>query len=321
MKIGILGGGNCYALNLANLAKSQGIEVFGIGRSPQKPPAMWQVFNGYRYYQCHLVTQFEATLAILDTERPEVIVNFAAQGDGQGSFGDKAPLFYQTNTVALASLVEQLRTRKYLKRFIQIGTSELYGSVESPSKETDPIKPTSPYAISKAAFDLHLEVMHRIHGFPCTVVRPSNCYTSGQQLHRIIPKAIICALSGKTLPLHGGGVAKKSYLHASDLSRAVLLLASSGAGQVFNCGPDLPVSIRSVVELCVAACGKNFDDVVDLAPERTGQDSMYWLDSSRLKSHGWAPEVSLEDGIAEMVSWIKSYPELLTMSSQWEVKP
>jgi dTDP-glucose 4,6-dehydratase len=320
MKIGILGGGNCYALNLANLCKQEGIDVFGIGRSPQKVPAMWQVFHGYRYYQAHLVTQLEAVMAILGTERPDVIVNFAAQGEGQASFGEKARYFYNTNTTALADLAWCLHDNKYFKRFIQIGTSELYGSVTAPSKETDPLNPSSPYAVSKAAFDQHLGIMRRVHGFPATIIRPSNCFTRGQQLHRIIPRAIIAALSGNKLQLQGGGVAQKSYLSADDLSRAVLKSLSLEQ-DTFNCGPDSPVSIRHVVELCIDACGNTFDDVVELAPERQGQDSMYWIDSSKLKSHGWKPQVSLAKGIDDMVSWVKRYPEILSMRIDWEVRP
>lgn len=320
MKIAILGGGNCYALNLANLCKSQGLDVFGIGRSREKSPAMWRVFKSYRYYQQHLGDNLYSALGILDTERPDVIVNFAAQGEGQASFGDKAPLFYETNIVTLVRLTEELRNRKWLKRFIQIGTSELYGSVESPSKETDALKPTSPYAISKAAFDQHLMVMHRIHGLPCDVIRPSNCYTPGQQLHRIIPKAIICALSGNRLPLHGGGRAQKSYLHATDLSRAILAILPSEPGEIYNCGPDIgPISIREVVAACGRACG--VEDFVDITHDRIGQDGCYFLDSGKLRNLGWRPQIDLTTGIDEMVQWVKAYPELLTMSTEFEVRP
>lgn len=317
MKIGILGGGNCYALNLANEAHRK-FDVFGIGRSPQKPPAMWPIHSQYRYYQAHIVFHLQAVLAILDTERPEYIVNFAAQGEGQGSFGDQADLFYQTNTLALVRLVEELRKRAYLKRFIQVGTSELYGSVEAPSKETDPIRPTSPYAVSKAAFDLHLDILRRVHGFPATVVRPSNAYCRGQQLHRIIPRAIICALSGNRLPLQGGGRAQKTYLHATDLSRAILLLLTSEPG-IYNCGAFTPTSIADVVRMCGEAC--EVTDFVDIVNDRVGQDGQYWLDSSKLRALGWNPTIDLPDGIADMVRWVKKNPELMTMNHEWQVRP
>lgn len=321
MKIGILGGGNCYALNLANLAHKEDFDVFGIGRSPQKVSAMWQVFEGYRYYQMHIDHHMGAVLSVLATERPDIIVNFAAQGEGQASFGADASYFYKTNIVMLVKLVECLMHHKWLKRFIQIGTSELYGSVTAPSKETDPIRPTSPYAISKAAFDLHLEVMHRVHGFPCDVIRPSNAYCPGQQLHRIIPKAIICALSGNRLPLQGGGRAQKTYIHATDLSRAILAILPSEPGQIYNCGADEPIAIYYLVRRCAEACGIAFEDFVDVVDDRIGQDGCYWLDSSKLKQTRWRwPTHGLTEGIEEMVRWVKKYPELLTMSTTFEVR-
>lgn len=318
MQVGIIGGGNVYALNFAQYLHSQGIAHFGIGRSYQKHKAFW-VNHHYRYWPLHLIDQFEAILAVLDTERPEVIVNFAAQGEGQGSFGEYAPFFYQTNTVALVRLVEELRTRQYLSRFVQIGTSELYGSVEAPSKETDELKPNSPYAVSKAAFDQHLMILARF-GFPVTIVRPSNCYCPGQQLHRIIPKSIIYALTGKKLPLQGGGRAEKTYLHASDLSRAILILLTSEPG-IYNCGADSPVSIRKVVRLCVEACGIGFEDLVEETQDRVGQDGRYHLDSSKLKALGWNQTIALQQGIEEMVTWIKSNHEILEMSTQWQIRP
>lgn len=320
MRLGILGGGNPYALNLANHCKENGIDVFGIGRSPPRAPPMWPVFREYRYYQGHLVTQLEAIMGILGTERPDYIVNFAAQGEGQGSFGENAHLFYQTNSVALVKLVEELRKVFWLKKFVQIGTSELYGSVSTPSKETDPIKPTSPYAISKAAFDLHLEVMTKVHGFNATVVRPSNCYCVGQQLHRIIPKAIIYALSGKLLPLQGGGKAKKSYLHASDLSRAILLLLTSEPG-IYNVGPALPTSIRDVVGMCANECEKFSHEVINIVDDRVGQDGCYWLNASKIGSLGWKPNIKLESGIGEVADWIRDNPSIRTMSTNWNVRP
>lgn len=321
MKIAILGGGNCYALNLAAHLHAEGIDHFGIGRSARKPQAFWVRYH-YRYYKAHLVTQLPAYMAWLDTERPDVVVNYAAQGEGQGSFGDKADLFYQTNTLALVRLVEQLRQRDYIRRFIQIGTSELYGSVTAPSKESDPLVPSSPYAVSKAAFDQHLAIMHRVHGFPCNVIRPSNAYCVGQQLHRIIPKALICALKGEKLQLHGGGQAQKSYIHATDLSRAILTVLEYGAlGEVYNCGPAMPTKIATLVGWCADACGVAFSDLVEMAGERTGQDGCYHLDSSKLFSLGWRIQHGIYDGIAEIRDWIKANPEILTMPTTWDVRP
>lgn len=307
-------------MNLARHLHSAGVKHFGIGRSPEKPAAFW-VPHYYRYHQAHLVSQLPSIMAIIDTERPDVVVNFAAQGEGQGSFGADADKFYMTNTVALVRFVEELRKRDYLKRFIQIGTSELYGSVDAPSKESAPLVPSSPYAVSKAAFDQHLAIMHRVHGFPCNVVRPSNAYCPGQQLHRIIPLSIIKALRREKLPLHGGGRAKKSYIHASDLSRAILLVMEKGAlGEVYNCGPATPFAIHQIVAMCAAACKVEFESLVEITGERTGQDGQYWLDSSKLHALGWTPQITAWDGIQDMRDWIVGNPQILTMPTTWEVR-
>lgn len=316
----ILGGGGCFALNLAR--HIGGADCFGIGRSGPKAAPFWLVPEGYNFYKLHLVTEQEQLFELLDTTKPDIIVNYAAQGEGADSFKEHAELFYRTNVVAMVQIVEYLRHKKWLKRFVQISTSELYGSVSAPSKETDPLKSTSPYAISKAAFDQHLEVMHRIHGFPMNIIRPSNCYTPGQQLHRIIPKALLCAEKGEKLPLQGGGRCKKPYLHADDLSRAVMAVLDIGdIGETYNCGPREPISIREVVQGCATAAGKSWDDLVEETPDRVGQDGQYWLDSSKLGALGWFQTIDLEDGIATMLDWVRAYPELKTMNTQFVMRP
>jgi dTDP-glucose 4,6-dehydratase len=321
MKLAILGGGNCYALNLAKHCHALGIDHFGIGRSERKPAPFW-VEHDYRYRRLHLITDLPSVMAVLETERPDIIVNFAAQGEGQASFGEHSDKFYTTNSVALARLVEQLRSRDWLKRFIQIGTSELYGSVTNPSLESDPIRPSSPYAVSKAAFDLHLQIMHRVHGFPCNVIRPSNAITEGQQLHRIVPKAILCAFKGEKLPLHGGGAARKSYIHADDLSRAILtVIDKASPGEIYNCGPFQPVSIGVLVRLCATACGIDYADLVEVTGERTGQDGCYWLNSRKLEALGWQKQVELPEAVSRMVTWVRRYPELLEMSTDYRIIP
>ena len=321
MRIGILGGGSCFALNLAKHLSECGIEHFGIGRSPRKPAAMWPVSHHYRYQIAHVVDQLPAVMAILDTEKPDVIINFAAQGEGAASFGANAPDFFRTNTWGLCRLALELQKRDYLHRFIHIGSSEVYGSPDHAALESDLLNPTSPYSISKAAFDQYLQALWRTQKFQMNIIRPSNCYTPGQQLHRIIPKAILCALKGEKLELHGGGLAQKSYLHATDLSHAILMIAESGKmGDIYNVGPDLPISIRTVVETVADVCGIHFEQLAEVAPDRMGQDARYFLDMGKIKAMGWKQTIDLVNGISSMVEWVKAYPELLTMPTAYQHK-
>ena len=219
--------------------------------------------------------------------------------------------------MALAKFCEELMKRKYLERFIQIGTSEMYGSVDHAVTENEPIKPTSPYAASKVAFDMHLLSVSKFLDFPMNIIRPSNAYCSGQLLHRVIPKSIVFGLTNRKLPLQGGGKAEKSFIHALDLARAIHLVSENAPlGKIYNVGPKEPTSIKKVVELCAEALDMKFEDICEMAPERLGQDSRYWLDSSAIKSDvGWEPEIDWEEGLKEVTLWAKKYLDYLSKYS------
>ncbi|MEX0697033.1 MAG: GDP-mannose 4,6-dehydratase [Dongiaceae bacterium] len=313
----ILGGGGSFGIHTAFylLAHADPKKVIGIGRNPLRPePFSLNIDRQprYEYHTRHLTYELDLLLEVLDRERPEIIVNYAAQGEGAVSWKNSWR-FFETNCVGLSRLVEELMKRDYLERFIQIGTSELYGSVAHAAREDDPIRPSSPYAASKAAFDWHLISVHRFLKFPMNIIRPSNAYGPGQLLHRVIPKAVVCGLKGEKLPLHGGGRAEKSYIHARDLGRAVHLVAERAPpGAVYNCGPDEPTSIRRVVELTAEALGVPFDRLCEMSDDRLGQDSRYWLDSSAIKRDvGWEPRIGWAEGLQEMAAWGRKYFDAL----------
>ncbi|MCP4005932.1 MAG: NAD-dependent epimerase/dehydratase family protein [bacterium] len=309
----ILGGGGSFGIHAALylLDKADPKKVIGIGRNPLRPEPFSlgiEARDGYEYHARHVTHELDLLLELFDRERPEVIVNFAAQGEGAVSW-KHSWRFFETNSMAMARLAEELMKCDWLEHFIQIGTSEMYGSVEYAVKEDEPIKPTSPYAASKVAFDMHLLAVNKFLGFPMSIIRPCNCYCPGQLLHRVIPKAIWAGLTGNRLPLHGGGKAEKSYMHARDLGRAIHLVAERGPnGEVFNAGPAEPTSIREVVERCAGALGIPFEDLCEVTDERLGQDSRYWLDSSAIKdATGWQPQIGWDEGLAEMVDWGRKY--------------
>ena len=232
----VLGGGGSFGLHTSKylLDHADPAKVIAVGRNlPKDECFTLGIGDGdprYSYHAYHVNYELDLLMELLDREKPQVIINFAAQGEGATSL-KHSWRYFETNCVALAKLTEQLQSRNYLERFIQIGTSELYGSVEHAAKEDEPIKPTSPYAASKAAFDMHLMSIHRFLKFPMNIIRPSNAYGPGQQLHRVIPKTVICGLTGRKLPLHGGGHAEKSYIHNRDLARAIHHGVGTGAAR------------------------------------------------------------------------------------------
>jgi len=313
----ILGAGGSFGIHTALylLDHAQPRKVIGIGRNPLRPePFSLNIEKraNFRYHAYHITYELDSVLELLDREKPQVIINYAAQGEGAVSW-KKSWRFFETNSMALARLSEELMSRDYLERFIQIGTSELYGSVDFAAKEDTPMQPTSPYAASKAAFDMYLVSVSRILKFPMNIIRPSNAYCPGQLLHRVIPKTVVCGLTGKKLPLQGGGRAEKSYIHARDLARAIHLVAEKAPlGTIYNAGPAQPTSIRRVVELTAQALGMPFEQLCEMTEDRLGQDSRYWLDSSAIrKDVGWEPQISWEEGLDEMVSWGRRYLDQL----------
>jgi dTDP-glucose 4,6-dehydratase len=324
----ILGGGGSFGLHTSKYLLDQGDtdKVIAIGRSPPKPECFTLgVGDGddrYSYHACHITYEIDLLMELLDREEPQVIVNFAAQGEGAASF-KYSWRYFETNCVGLAKLAKVLQSRDYLERFIHIGTSELYGSVDHAATEDEPIKPTSPYAASKAAFDMHLLSIHKHLGFPMNIIRPSNAYGPGQQLHRLIPKAVLCGLTGRKLPLHGGGRAEKSYIHSRDLARAIHLVAEKAPlGVVYNAGPKKPISIRHIVESVADVLGIPFDELCEVTDDRQHQDARYWLDSSAIRRDiGWAEQVTWWDGLSEMVDWGRKYlPQLRTMPTDFVMR-
>lgn len=318
----VLGGGGSFGLCTCQylLDQPDTERVISIGRNPPKAePFSLNIGRGdprYSYHAYHITHELEFILELLDKERTETIINYAAQGEGAVSW-KHSWRFFETNALALARLTEELMTRSYLKRFIQIGTSELYGAVEMPAKEDAPIRPSSPYSASKAAFDLHLISIHKVLNFPMNIIRPSNAYCPGQLLHRIIPKAVICGLLGKQLPLHGGGRAEKSYIHARDLARAIHLVSEHAPlGTVYNAGPKQPTAIRDVVQTVANVMAIPFEQLCHVTGDRLGQDARYWLDSSAIHHDvGWEPTISLKEGVQEMVGWGRQYIDQLQDTS------
>lgn len=314
----VLGGGGSFGIHTAFylLDHAEPEKIIGIGRNPLRPePFSLQIEqrSNYEYHARHLTYELDLLMELLDKEKPQIIINFAAQGEGAVSWRNSGR-FFETNCVGLTRLCEELMKRDYLERFIQIGTSEMYGSVDHASTEDEPIKPSSPYAASKVAFDMYLQSVHKVLGFPMNVIRPSNAYCPGQLLHRVIPKAVVLGLRGEKLPLHGGGKAEKSYIHARDLARAILLVAEGAPlGTIYNCGPAEATSIREVVERTAMALGIPFEQLCEVTEDRIGQDSRYWLDSSAIKQAvGWEPEIGWDEGLAEMVDWGKRHFDALS---------
>jgi dTDP-glucose 4,6-dehydratase len=285
-------------------------EVLGIGRSPQKVPAFLSYArrqqDHFTYRQLDLNDDLDEICATLDAFAPEYVVNFAAQGDDAASW-DHPQDFFRTNCVALAALIDRLKSRPYLHRFLQVSSSGVYGNSAKPITEQSRIEPQSPYGVSKAASDMLLLAYHQHFGFPVQIVRPPNVYGPHQQLFRIIPKTIMMLKRGEIVELHGGGNAVRSYLYVRDLSCAMMKILANGAtGEAYNVSPDEMNAIRDIVALICRLMGKDVRSCTRDVEDRRGQRSAQALDSTKIRRElGWKPEVSLRSGIEKVLEWIE----------------
>ena len=149
-------------------------------------------------------------------------------------------------------------------------------------------------------------------------------YGPGQQLYRIIPKTILCALTGQKLKLDGGGLSTRSFIHIRDVAESVYLIAMQGrAGDDYHTSTEQQTSIRALVELVLKLMGARFEDVVELGPERLGKDMAYQLDSSKIRTElGWQEHVQLTDGVSEVIRWmVDNFEHLKSQESNYVHKP
>ncbi len=303
MRVAVLGCNSFAARDLIELLQETGgFEILGVGRSQQT----WNAHERFSYRRFDVNADAAELCAALDAFEPQYIVNYAAQGDDAASWHHPAD-FFQTNCVALARLLDHLKTTTYLQRFLQISSSGVYGGGSSAITEESPYLPQSPYAVSKTAADLLLLAYHRNFEFPAQIIRPPNLYGPYQQTFRIIPKAIFLLKRGHRIELHGGGRALRFYLHIRDASRAALLILQRGAiGSAYNISPDAPCSIREIVAMVCELLGKDFAANTRDVADRVGQQSVALFDSTKIRRElDWQPAIGLHSGIQSVVERIE----------------
>jgi len=262
--------------------------------------------DAYQFHQMHLVEDIDAICGVIGAFRPDYVIDFAGQGMVAESW-QQPELWYTTNLVAKVKLHDFLRKQSWLRKYVRVSTPEVYGSTDELIREDHPYHPSTPYAVSHAAVDMSIMAFHRNYGFPAVLARFANFYGPGQQLYRIVPKTILVALTGKKLPLHGGGTSIRAFIHARDVAAAILMLLDKGvAGEVYHFSTTEFLSIRQVVERILGQLGIDFSSAVEVAAERPGKDQAYLMDASKAgRELGWKPGINFDEGIAQTVAWIR----------------
>jgi dTDP-glucose 4,6-dehydratase len=193
-------------------------------------------------------------------------------------------------------------------RLVQVSTDEVYGEVaQGESVESDPLRPRSPYAASKAAADLLALAYHATYGVPVVITRGSNTYGPNQYPEKIIPLFITNLLDDRTVPVYGDGLQIRNWLYVEDHARAVLHVLEHGApGSVYNAGGGSSLTNLELTRMLVGACGRSMERHVTHVTDRLGHDRRYALDSSRLHSLGWRPRVGFDDGLGGTIAWYRA---------------
>lgn len=305
-------GSNCFTGShfVDALLERPGVTVLGVSRSPEKNPAFLPYkrhgSGRFEFHRLSTVRDMDALAALLDERKPFCVINVA--GLSEVNLSNFKPLdYFHTNTVAVADLASRLRERKWLERFIHVSSAEIYGTCEGAIPETAPLRPSTPYAVSKAAADLYLTTLWKNFGFPMNLVRSTNVYGRHQQLFKIIPRAAINLRRGLPIRLEGGGTAVKSFVHVRDVVRGALALLDAGKpGETYHFSTDNKRTIADVVKLVCSMMGKDYESAVTVVGDRLGQDARYWLDCSKAaRELGWKPEVAFEDGVRETIDWLE----------------
>ena len=243
---------------------------------------------------------------VLKTERPDVIVNFAAE-----SHNSRAILhprrFFETNVMGTQVLLDA--ARKYgVERFHHISTCEVYGelALDSPDtfSENAPYRPQTPYNASKAAADHLVNAYFHSFGTPITISNCANNYGPYQHPEKLIPLFTTNALQNLPLTLYRSSHNRREWLHVEDHCRAVAAVIKHGTvGETYNVGSGVEKSIEEISDFILDALSKP-QELKTYVPDRPGHDCRYLLDSRKIaRDVGWQPKIPFEVGMLETIQW------------------
>lgn len=235
----------------------------------------------------------------------DYVVHFAAESHVDRSIIDPG-IFVKTNVFGTQVLLEAAR-RFQIKKFVQISTDEVYGDLDFDSNtfftEDSPIQPNSPYSASKAASDLFVRAYSETYGLPINITRCSNNYGPYHFPEKLIPLTISKALNNEEVPIYGGGLNIRDWLHVLDHCAAIdLVMHEAKSGEVFNVGGHNERTNLEVVQTILRYLDKS-EKLIKFVPDRLGHDRRYAIDPTKLEQLGWKPSYDFESGILQTVQW------------------
>ena len=257
----------------------------------------------YEFHKADIANP-EQIEAIFSAHQFFAVVNFAAESHVDRSI-DTPENFIHTNVVGTSVLLNAAR-KHGVRRFLQVSTDEVYGSLGPTGRftESSPIQPSSPYSASKASADLLALAHHHTFGQEVIVTRCSNNYGPYQYPGKLIPLMITNALNDQPLPVYGDGLNVRDWIHVEDHCSAVFAALLNGKpGEVYNVGGDGELRNIDVVKLILEHLGKP-ETLINYVKDRLGHDRRYAIDSTKIHhSLEWKPRHRPEQGIRETIDW------------------
>lgn len=242
-------------------------------------------------------------LALLLEHNVTMIAHLAAQTSVDRSFHNVQG-FLQDNVVGTQVILDAIRYAGRAIRLLHMSTDEVYGSITTVVDETAALLPTNPYAATKAAAEMMIHAHRKCHGLDVVIARCNNVFGPRQHAEKLIPRFIGLLRSGRKCTIHGQGTVCRRFLHVRDACEALYLLMTRGvSGEAYNIGALHAISIRDVTKLIIeTALGSQVDWTrhVTFVPDRAFNDLDYNTCSAKLCALGWAPQITLAEGLVEL---------------------
>ena len=307
----IIGSNSFSGSNIINFLLSKNHQVIGVSRSNEIEKEFLNYkqnknIKKFKFYKIDINKHSQRIKLnkIISKFKPNVVINYLAQGMVEQSWINPED-WYQTNIVSQTIFYKNIQKFRFINRIIHVTTPEVYGSNYKKIKENTKFNPSTPYAISRAAMDLHLLSLYKNFHLPIILTRTSNIYGPGQQLYRIIPKAFICSKKKIKLNLHGGGNSIRSFIFMDDASEATYILSQKGKiGETYHISNNEFISIKKLVLKISKMQNISFKKLCHNEADRVGKDKVYKLNFDKLKKLNWKPKVKLNKGLSITKKWI-----------------
>jgi len=261
--------------------------------------------NKYQYVNGNICNFQLVDKLILDCD---AVINFAAESFVDRSIANAKP-FLESNIDGVFTLLECVK--KHKKKFLQISTDEVFGSLEKDSAtEKFPFNPSSPYAATKASAEMLVNSYHVTHDCDTIITRCTNNYGPRQFPEKLIPKIILLAEKNKKIPIYGSGKNLRDWLFVNDHCEAIHLILKNGkSGQSYNISSNNEIDNITIVKKILSILEKS-DDLIEFVEDRPGHDFRYSMNSDKLRNElDWKPKINFNDGLKNTIDWYLSNPQ------------